>query len=37
LRLGLEPLVAGVRISLLKGRSARRGSVDLTWPVGWPV
>ena len=37
LRLGLEPLAAGVRISLLKGRSARRGAVDLTWPAGWPV
>jgi hypothetical protein len=36
LRLALEPLATGVRISLLKGHSARRGTVDLTWPVGWP-
>ena len=32
LRLSLEPLPAGVRITLLKGRSARRDAVDLPWP-----
>ena len=32
LRLGLEPSGAGVRVSLLKGRSVRRGAVDLPWP-----
>jgi cell division inhibitor SulA/protein ImuA len=32
LRLNLEPLPAGVRITLLKGRSARRDAVDLPWP-----
>ena len=32
LRLGLEPSGAGVRVSLLKGRSLRRGAVDLPWP-----
>jgi hypothetical protein len=34
LRLGLEPSAAGagVRVSLLKGRSACRGTVDLPWP-----
>jgi cell division inhibitor SulA/protein ImuA len=32
LRLNLEPLSAGVRITLLKGRSARRDAVDLPWP-----
>jgi len=31
LRLGLEPRGAGVRITLLKGRSARRSAVDLSW------
>jgi hypothetical protein len=31
LRLGLEPSGAGVRVSLLKGRSVRRGAVDLPW------
>jgi hypothetical protein len=34
LRLGLEPSGAGVRISLLKGRSARRGVIDIVWPGG---
>ncbi len=29
---GLEPSGAGVRVSLLKGRSLRRGAVDLPWP-----
>lgn len=32
LRLGLEPLRAGVRVTLLKGRSTRREAIDLTWP-----
>ncbi|HEY6823272.1 MAG TPA: translesion DNA synthesis-associated protein ImuA [Steroidobacteraceae bacterium] len=32
LRLSLEPLVAGVRLTLLKGRSAHRGVLDLPWP-----
>ena len=31
LRLGLEPLSAGARITLLKGRTAQRGSLDLAW------
>jgi hypothetical protein len=31
LRLGLEPLGAGVRVTLLKARCARRGAVDLCW------
>ena len=35
LRLELEPLAAGVRITLLKGRSARRDTLDLPWPAGW--
>jgi len=34
LRLGLEPLSAGVRITLLKGRSARRDAIVLPWPGG---
>jgi cell division inhibitor SulA/protein ImuA len=33
LRLGLEPLAAGVRLTLLKGRSARRDTLELTWPA----
>jgi len=32
LRLSIEPLAAGVRVTLIKGRSARRGAFDLTWP-----
>ena len=32
LRLSVEPLVAGVRLTLLKGRSARRDALDLLWP-----
>jgi cell division inhibitor SulA/protein ImuA len=33
LRLSVEPLVAGVRLTILKGRSARRDALDLSWPV----
>jgi protein ImuA len=32
LRLSVEPLAAGVRLTLLKGRTARRGALDLPWP-----
>lgn len=32
LRLSLEPLVAGVRLTLIKGRSAHRGVLELPWP-----
>ena len=32
LRLSIEPLAAGVRVTLIKGRSAHRGALDLTWP-----
>jgi cell division inhibitor SulA/protein ImuA len=32
LRLGLEPLRTGVRVTLLKGRSTCRECIDLTWP-----
>jgi hypothetical protein len=32
MRLALEPLADGVRLTLLKGRSARRDSIDLRWP-----
>ena len=32
LRLGLEPAAGGVRVTLLKGRSMRRGAIDLPWP-----
>ena len=31
LRLSVEPLTAGVRITILKGRSARRDALDLCW------
>ncbi|HEY4750988.1 MAG TPA: translesion DNA synthesis-associated protein ImuA [Steroidobacteraceae bacterium] len=31
LRLGLEPLTAGARITLLKGRTTHRASLDLSW------
>jgi hypothetical protein len=31
LRLSVEPLVAGVRLTILKGRSARRDALDLPW------
>jgi hypothetical protein len=33
LRLDLEPLAAGVRLRLLKGRTARRDTLDLAWPA----
>src|SRR4030081_3492095 len=36
LRLSLQPITAGVRITLFKGRSAVRGAVDLLRP-GWPA
>src|SRR5215469_6670211 len=32
LRLSVEPLAAGVRLTILKGRSARRDALDLPWP-----
>ena len=32
LRLSVEPLAAGVRLTILKGRSARRDVLDLPWP-----
>ena len=32
LRLSVEPLATGVRITLLKGRSTRRDALDLSWP-----
>ena len=32
LRLSIEPLAAGARVTLIKGRSAHRGALDLTWP-----
>ena len=32
LRLSIEPLAAGVRVTLINGRSAHRGALDLTWP-----
>jgi hypothetical protein len=31
LRLDLEPLPGGARLTLLKGRSARRDAIDLSW------
>jgi len=36
LRLSLQPISSGVRITLLKGRGAMRGAVDLLRP-SWPV
>ena len=32
LRLSVEPLAFGVRLTILKGRSARRDALDLRWP-----
>ena len=32
LRLSVEPLRAGVRLTILKGRSARRDALDIPWP-----
>jgi len=32
LRLSVEPLLAGVRLTILKGRSARRDALDIPWP-----
>jgi cell division inhibitor SulA/protein ImuA len=34
LRLGLAPSAGGARVTLLKGRSAARGTIELTWPHG---
>lgn len=34
LRLSLEPLPAGVRVTLLKGRSSRRDAIELRWSTG---
>ena len=36
LRLGLTPLAAGVRVTLLKGRGAVRSTLELSWPPGTP-
>src|SRR5215469_7559209 len=33
LRLAVEPLAAGVRLTVIKGRSARRDVLDLPWPA----
>src|SRR5215470_18317764 len=32
LRLVIEPSAAGIRLTLIKGRSAWRGALDLSWP-----
>ena len=37
LRLGLEALTGGVRVTLLKGRGTQRGAVDLLKPGHWPA
>jgi hypothetical protein len=37
LRIGLTPLVSGVRVTLLKSRGADRGTIELSWPPGWPA
>jgi hypothetical protein len=37
LRLSLEPITAGVRITLLKGRGAMRGVLELALPGGSPA
>ena len=34
LRLSLEPLSAGVRVALLKGRTTRRDAIELQWSTG---
>ena len=36
LMLHLTPLAAGVRVTLLKGRGADHGTIELTWPEGVP-
>lgn len=33
LRLAVEPVSGGVRVTLLKSRGGARGAVDLTWPA----
>jgi cell division inhibitor SulA/protein ImuA len=33
LRLSVEPLAVGVRLTILKGRSVRRDALDLPWPA----
>ena len=34
LRLSLDPFPAGVRVTLLKGRSSRRDAIELRWSAG---
>lgn len=36
LRLGLQALPGGVRITVLKARGVIRGAIELKWPDGWP-
>jgi hypothetical protein len=37
LRLTLVPAASGVRITLLKGRGLRRGTLELNAAAGWPL
>ena len=37
LRLALTPCAAGACVTLLKGRSADRGTIELTWPDERPA
>jgi cell division inhibitor SulA/protein ImuA len=37
LRVSLEPLAAGVRVTFLKGRGVMRGNIELAWPADWPA
>ena len=37
LRLGLAPCATGARVTVLKGRSSDRGTIELTWPHDRPA
>jgi protein ImuA len=37
LRLGLVPCATGARVTVLKGRSSDRGTIELTWPHDRPA
>jgi hypothetical protein len=37
LRIALEPMTQGVRVTFLKSRGGARGSIELSWAPGWSM
>jgi hypothetical protein len=37
LRIALEPMTQGVRVTFLKSRGGGRGSIELSWAPGWSM